>query len=178
MGLSCPFQAVYDPFMDRYDRLTPNTLLASIASMKRRWKEAMHVSADKNIEDFFTIETDAGSIAEHCGAAITQLHLLRSAIRTTTYNVPEPLGPEVAVAAANTGTGPWPSSAAEAMAELNSELDLMKVELDSIKTREWTKTAQAGSTSLSVLALAQGASRVAADRLNIVERLVRTLSDD
>lgn len=163
--------------MDRYDRLMPSALIASISSMNRRWKDAMHVPADKNIEDYYSIETDAGSIAEHLGAAIAQLRILRGAIRTTGYNVPQTLEPEVVAAAANTGSGPWPGSAKEAMAEIKEELDAMKAELELIGVRDWKKEAPAGATSLSVLALAQGASRVAADRLNIVERLVRTLSN-
>lgn len=162
--------------MDRYDQLQPAAIVASITSMQRRWKDAMHVPVDKNIEDFFRVETDSGSIAEHIGAAIAQLQILHPALRTTSYNVPEPLEPNVAAAVANQGSGPWPSSAKDGLADLFNELDAIKSELEGINVRDWTKTTQAGSTTLSLLAIAQGASRVAANRLAIVERLVRQLA--
>ena len=73
--------------MDRYEQLQPASIIASIASMQRRWKDAVHVPADKNIDDFFAVETDDGSIAEHLGAAIAQLRILRPALRTTAYNL-------------------------------------------------------------------------------------------
>ena len=164
--------------MDRYDRLQPAAIIASIKSMQRRWKDAVHVSADKNIEDYFAIETDDGSIAEHIGAAITQLRTLRPALRTTAYNNPEPLDSEVAAAAANLGSGPWPSSTRAGLDELFSELDAIAGELETINTQDWNKTTNAGSTSLTLLQIAQGTSRVAANRLAIVERLVRQLADD
>ena len=138
----------------------------------------MHVSADKNIEDYFAIGTDDGSIAEHIGAAITQLRTLRPALRTTAYNNPEPLDSEVAAAAANLGSGPWPSSTRAGLDELFSELDAIAGELEAINTQDWNKTTNAGSTSLTLLQIAQGTSRVAANRLAIVERLVRQLADD
>lgn len=163
--------------MDRYDRLQPSALVASIASMQRRWKDAVHVPVDKNIEDYFAIETESGSIAEHIGAAIAQLRILRPALRTTAYNNPEPLDPEVAAAAADLGSGPWPSSTRAGLDELFSELDAIKEELQAINIRDWNKTANAGSTSLTLLQIAQGTSRVAANRLAIVERLVQQLAD-
>jgi len=163
--------------MDRYESLPPASIVASISSMQRRWKDAVHVSVDKNIEDYFTIETDQGSIAEHLGAAIAQLRVLRHAVRTTSYNMPEELDSEVVSAVANKGSGPWPKSTKEGLAELFEELDALKSELDQISTSGWKKTAKAGNTSLTLIAIAQGASRVAADRLTIVERLVRTLAD-
>lgn len=137
----------------------------------------MHVSAEKNIEDYFAIETDDGSIAEHMGAAIAQLRILRPALHTTAYNTPEPLDAEVAAAAANLGSGPWPSSAKAGLDEFFAECDAVKEELESIKTRDWSKSTQAGSKSMTLLQIAQGTSRVAADRLAIVERLVRQLAD-
>lgn len=162
--------------MDRYEQLQPASIIASIASMQRRWKDAVHVPADKNIDDFFAVETDDGSIAEHLGAAIAQLRILRPALRTTAYNVPEALDSEVAAAAANLGSGPWPTSTKAGLADLFAELDAIKTELESINTRDWAKQAQAGSTSVTLLQLAQGTSRVAADRLTKVERLVRHLA--
>lgn len=163
--------------MDRYDRLQPASIVASIASMQRRWKDALHVPADKNIEDFFNVETEDGSIAEHMGAAIAQLQILRPALRTTSYNVPEPLEPDVATAAANLGSGPWPRSTKDGLTDLFAALDAIKSELEGINVRDWNKTTHAGTTTVSLLAIAQGTSRVAADRLAIVERLVRQLAD-
>lgn len=163
--------------MDRYDRLQPPAIVASIASMQRRWKDAVNVPPEQNVEDFFAIDTDSGSIAEHLGAAIAQLRILRPALRSTSYNVPDPLDPEVATAAANAGSGPWPPSTRAGLEELFTELDAIKEELESINIRDWNKSAQAGSTSLTLLQIAQGTSRVAADRLAIVERLVRQLAD-
>ena len=163
--------------MDRYDQLEPKALVASINSMPRRWKEAMWVPPEENIDDYFSVETDKGSVAEHMGAAIAQLRVLRGAIRTTTYNVPEPLEPEVLTAVANQGSGPWPKNAKSGLAELGEEIEALKAELDLISTRDWQKTAPAGDRSITLMALAQGTTRVAADRLSIAERLVRSLAD-
>lgn len=163
--------------MDRYDRLQPASIVASIASMPRRWKEALHVPPEENIDDYFIVETDQGSIAEHMGAATAQIRILRGAIRTTTYNNPEPVEAEVVAAAANAGSGPWPSNAKEGLAAFNDEIEKLQAELDNVGVRDWNKTARAGNSSVSLLGLAQGASRVAADRLAIVERLVRALVD-
>lgn len=137
----------------------------------------MHVSLDKNIDDYFTVETDEGSVAEHLGATLAQLRLLRGAIRTTAYNVPEPLDPAVLAAAANRGSGPWPESAKSGLSDLAEEIEELKGELDRVSVRDWNKTAPAGDQSISLIQLAQGASRVAADRLSVVERLVRSLAN-
>ncbi len=162
---------------DRYESLNPASLIASIASMPRRWKDALRVPAPKNIDDFFTVEGPDGTAAEHVGAAIAQIRTLRDAIRTTSYNVPEPLGTEVAAAAANSGSGAWPTSASEGLADLTAEMEGLKEQLDGLKPHDWNKSADAGRTTLSVLKLAQGASRVGAERLGIVERTIRTLAD-
>lgn len=164
--------------MDRYERLAPASLIASISSMPRRWKEAVYVPPDVSIDDFFTVSTDQGSIAEHFGAAIAQIALLRDAIRTTSYNVPEPLDMGVAAAVANKGSGPWPKNAKSARNELKDQFEKLEGELKELKTTDWNRSADAGNTTLTILALAQGASRVGAERLSIVERLVRSLADE
>ncbi|MFT7475616.1 MAG: hypothetical protein ACI81L_002555 [Verrucomicrobiales bacterium] len=167
------------PFMaDRYDSLQPSYLIASIASMPRRWKDALRVAPPKNIDDYFSVAGDDGTTAaEHVGATIAQLDLLSSAIRTTSYSIPEPLGSEVAAAVANNGSGPWPATAAEGLAALTSQFEALHEQLTKVSMSDWNKSADSGRTTLTVVALAQGASRVAADRLAVVERTIRTLSD-
>ena len=162
---------------DRYDSLQPASLIASMTSMPRRWKDAMRVAPPKSIDDYFTVDGEHGSAAEHVGAVIAQLSTLSDAIRTTSYNVPEPLTSAVVAAASNTGSGPWPESASAGLAELTSLFETLTTQLEQLNPRDWNKSADAGSTMLTVLALAQGASRVAADRLAIVERTIRTLAD-
>ena len=96
---------------DRYDSLQPPSLIASIASMPRRWKDALHVPAPKSIEDLLlTPGTDGVNVAEHLGATIAMIGILQDAIRTTSYNIPEQLGPEVSTAVRNAGSGPWPET--------------------------------------------------------------------
>ena len=164
--------------MDRYQQLRPASIVASITSMPRRWKDAMHVPPQVPLEDIFTESTDKGTIAEHVGAAIAQLEVLREAIRTTSYSVPAPFDSAVAAAVENQGSGPWPDSAVAGRKELERQAEQLLEELNRLTTSDWNKSADAGSTTLTVLALGQGASRVAAERLSIVERLVRQLADD
>jgi len=167
------------PYMaDRYDSLQPSYLIASIASMPRRWKDVLRVAPPKNIDDYFSVAGDDGTTAaEHVGAALAQLELLSNAIRTTSYNIPEPLGSEVAAAVQNDGSGPWPATAAEGLDALTTLFEAMHDQLTKVNTSDWNKSADAGRTTLTVVALAQGASRVAADRLAAVEQTIRTLAD-
>lgn len=161
---------------DRYDSLQPASLIASMASMPRRWNDGLRVSPPKNIDEYFTVAGDRGTAAEHAGAAIAQLSILRDAIRTTSYNLPESLPTEVVSAAANAASGPWPESAGDALAELTEIFETLEKQLKQLNPRDWNKSADAGSAMMTVLALAQGASRVAADRLAIVEETIRTAS--
>jgi hypothetical protein len=167
------------PYMaDRYDSLQPSYLIASIASMPRRWKDALRVTPPKSVDDYFSVAGDDGTTAaEHVGATLAQLELLSDAIRTTSYNIPEPLGSEVAAAVANNGSGPWPATAAEGLASLTALFETLHDQLTKVNTSDWNKSADSGRTTLTVVALAQGVSRVAADRLAIVERTIRTLAD-
>ena len=168
-------------------------IVSSMASMPRRWRAAIRVDPPKNIDDFFTVPgPDGVSAAEHAGAAIAQLTVLSRAIRTTSYRIPETLDPEVAAAAQNLGSGPWPKTAAEALTELDAVFDDIKTQLDQLHTNDWNKSARVASAgapddgdesatgsatgSLSVLQLAQAASRVAAERLPLAERILRTVS--
>lgn len=163
---------------DRYESLQPSMLTASVASMPRRWKDALKVPPPKNIDDIFNQQAGDGStIAEQLGAAIEQLSTLREAIRTTSYNIPEELGSEVASAARNLGSGPWPSTAAEGLTDLERLFDEILAQLKAMPASDWNKSADAGRESLTVLALAQGVSRVAAERLAAVERLVAELAE-
>lgn len=159
--------------------------------MPRRWKEAIRVDPPKNIEDYFTVAGTDGSAAEQVGAVIAQLKILSNAIRTTSYNVPEPLPPEAAVAVENRGSGPWPETAADALAQLREIFTVLEEQLGALKPHDWNKSANVltGTTpvdgvptpsaqSLTVLQLAQGASRVAADRLPLVERIIRNAAND
>lgn len=164
---------------DRYDVLRPNQITASIASLPSRWRGAFRIDPDLDIdiEDLFTVAAkDGTSLAEHCAAVIAQLGVLRDAIRTTTYPVPETLDDQVAAAVANRGSGPWPSSAREALNAISAELNSLSEQLRLVKTNDWKKAATCGGTSFTVIQLAQGTSRVAADRLRAVEYLVAELT--
>jgi hypothetical protein len=162
---------------DRYESLQPPSLIASITSMPRRWKEALRVPAPKNIDDVFSAPgPDGTSVAEHMGAAISMITTLQNAVRTTSYNVPEPLSPEVATAARNAGSGPWPPSADVALSELNTAMEQLLEQLEQLSASDWNKSADAGRESLTVLALTQGASRVAAERLSAVDKIVASLA--
>ena len=160
-----------------------------MASMPRRWRDAIRVDAPKNIDDFFASPgPDGVSAAEHTGAAIAQLNVLSRAIRTTSYRTPEPLGSEVAAAVHNLGSGPWPETASDALTQLDAIFEEIKTQLEQLHTNDWTKSAQVTSAGppsdgvanaggpVSVLQLAQGASRVAAERLSLADRILRTVS--
>ena len=163
---------------DRYDSLQPPSLIASIASMPRRWKDALHVPAPKTIEDIhLTPGSDGISVAEHLGATIAMTRILQDAIRTTSYNIPEPLRPEVAAAVQNSGSGPWPETAQVGLASLTAAMEELLDQLKRLSPHDWNKSADAGRETFSILKLAQGASRVAADRLMAVDSLVETLAD-
>jgi hypothetical protein len=162
---------------DRYDSLQPPSLIASIASMPRRWKDALHVPAPKNIEDsYLTPGGDGLSVAEHLGATIVMIQILQDAIRTTSYNIPEPLRLEVATAVRNNGSGPWPETAEAGLNTLSTAMEELLDQLKGLSPHDWNKSADAGRETLSILKLAQGASRVAADRLMAVDSLVETLA--
>ncbi len=164
---------------DRYESLKPNNLVASMASMPRRWKDAIRVDPPKDIEDFFNVSTSSGNPAELVGNVVAQLKILEDAIRTTSYNIPETLPVEAIAAAKNLGSGPWPSSAADARDELTAAFNALEERLRGLNTHDWAKSAtvEGGGDSLSVLQLAQGASRVAATALPLVERAIREAAD-
>lgn len=162
---------------DRYESLQPPSLIASIASMPRRWKDALHVPAPKNIDDVFTMEGPNGvSAAEHLGAAISLSRIVLDALRTTSYNIPEPLGPDVAAAVQNSGSGAWPATAAEGLADLTKTMEDLLEKLQELTPSDWNKSADSAGQSFTVLALAQGASRVAADRLTAVDQIITALA--
>lgn len=161
---------------DRYETLKPNNLVASMASMPRRWKDAIRVDPPKDIEQFFNISTADGNPAELVGAVLAQLKVLDDAIRTTSYNVPEAVPAEAAAAAQNLGSGPWPASASEARDELTKTFGLLEERLRQLHTNDWNKSAPVDGSPgqrLSVIQLAQGAARVAATTLPLVERAIR-----
>jgi len=162
---------------DRYDGLLPKSLIASMASMPRRWKDALKLPPPKSVEDYFTLEGEAGTPAEHLGAAIAQLRLIGEAIRTTSYNVPESLGAEVTSAVDDQSSGPWPSSAHGGLDDLVELCEGIEARLSDLSAGDWNKSASTPGGDLTILALAQGASRVAANRLAIFERTVRALAD-
>lgn len=146
--------------------------------MPRRWKEALHVAPPKSIDEVFSEPgPDGSSAAEHMGAAIAMTEALIDAIRTTAYNVPEPLGPEAATAIHNAGSGPWPASPHVALNTLDGLMEDLLEQLKRLSPSDWNKSADAGSETFTILALAQGASRVAAERLNAVERIIDALAD-
>jgi len=49
-------------------------------------------------------------------------------------------------------------------------------QLEQLSASDWNKSADAGRESLTVLALTQGASRVAAERLSAVDKIVASLA--
>ena len=174
---------------DRYASLKPDMIISSMASMPRRWRDAIRVDPPKKVDDFFTVEgPDGRSAAEHVGSVIAQLTLLSRAIRTTSYRVPEPLSADVAAAVNNLGSGPWPQSASEGLSQLDDIFAELETQLKQTKTYDWNKAASvttsgapadgvpSTSGSLSVLELAQGASRVAAEHLPLAERILRSVS--
>jgi len=172
--------------MDRYDRLNYQATVSTIGSMPRRWKDALYVQPPKNIEDYFSVEGPEGTMAEHVGAAIAQIRVLRGAVRTTSYNVPDPLEPEVLVAVGDKGSGPWPKSANEGLTDLLAEYEALKAEFDNLKPSDWNKSADlkpqdgdktAHGRSFTIVDLARAVSRVSAERLGKVERTVRKLVD-
>ena len=90
--------------------------------------------------------------------------------------MPEPLDEQVPAAVANIGSGPWPSSARDAVNAISTEFKSLDELLKTLKTTDWNKTASCGAASYSVIQLAQATSRVAADRLRDVEKLVADLT--
>lgn len=133
--------------------------------------------APKNVDEVFTIAgPDGTSAAEHLGAAISMITILVDAVRTTSYNVPEPLGPEVATAVHNAGSGPWPDSAETGVSSLTTTTEQLLEQLQQLSPSDWNKSADSGTETFTVLALAQGASRVAAERLAAVDRIIGGLA--
>lgn len=161
-----------------------------MASMPRRWREAIRVEPPKNIDDFFAVPGPEGpSAAEHVGAVIAQLKVLDDAIRTTSYNTPETLSAEAAAAVINAGSGPWPATASDGLRQLDEVFAALEERLKGLNTYDWTKSASVassgtpadgvpstGDTKLSVLELAQGTSRVAATHLSLAEKTLRAVS--
>ena len=145
--------------------------------MPRRWKEALRVSAPKNIDEVFTSAGPDGiSAAEHMGAAISMVQVLANAIRTTSYNVPETLGTEVASAALNAGSGPWPNSAHDGLSELTTLMEQIGEQLSQLSPSDWNRSADSGTQTFTILALAQGVTRVTAERLALVDGVIDTLA--
>jgi len=162
---------------DQYDRLQPPFIVSSIRSMPRRWKKAMHVRPPKNVEDFYTVETDDGrTAAGDVGAALTQVRLLADAIRTTSYNVPETLGPEVETAIRDAGSGPWPPSASDALEQMESLMNDLGDRLEALQPQDWAKRAKTPTGEVSLQQLGQATTRVLATRLARVDRTIREVS--
>ena len=162
---------------DRYDSLHPPNLIAALRSMPRRWTDALHVPAPKNIEDFFTVPgPDDVSAAEDTGATLALVSILETAIRTTSYNTPEALGSDVVGAMANTGSGPWPTSASAALDSIEALMEGVAERLEKLNTNDWGKTASTPQGSVTLTDLARGAVRVTADRLARTERTIRSVS--
>lgn len=161
---------------DRYDSLRHQALMATVGSMKRRWKEDLHVHQPDSIEDFFEKEASTNVvIADEMGAAIRQLELLNLAIRTTSYLEPEPLQEFVVEAMRNELDGPRPSSGAagiKKLSELNSEI---YERLETLRMADWKNEATWGGLSISITDLAKGVSRVNAERLNRAKAALNAL---
>jgi len=162
---------------DQYDRLQPPFIVSSIRSMPRRWEQALRVQPPKNIEDFYTLEGSSGqSAASDVGAALEQVRVLADAIRTTSYNEPEVLGSEVEAAMSDSGSGPWPASAAEALEHIEALMNTLGDRLEALHSRDWAKRARMASGDVSIEQLGQATTRVLATRLSRVERTIREVS--
>lgn len=158
---------------DRYDNLNHNTLLASVGSMSRRWKEAIFVAPPHNIEDYFTLEApDALVLADEMGAALTQVTILTNAIRTTSYLEPDPLPDMYAEAMRNELSGDRPKSATEGLEQIIAINDEVYGRLQDLRLVDWKNTATGDSGTVSISDLVKGVSRVNAERL---ARATRTL---
>lgn len=152
---------------DRYDSLPHQALMASVGSMKRRWKEDLHVNPPDSLEDFFGAEAKTGVvIADEMGATIRQLELLNLAIRTTSYLEPEPLQEFVVEAMANELDGQRPQSGAEGIRKISSLNEEIYERLETLRMADWKNEATWGGLTISISDLAKGVSRVNAERLN------------
>ena len=159
---------------DRYDKLNHNTVMASVGSMSRRWREAIRVPKPHNIEDFYTAEAAGGLVlADEMGAAITQTTILMNAIRTTSYLEPDPLPDLTVEAMRNELTGERPPSAVDAIEQIAGITDEVYRRLKDLRMADWKNEATWGSMTISISDLAKGVSRVNAERL---ARATRTLA--
>ncbi len=162
---------------DRYDTLNPNHIIASVASLPRRWTEGFRVPDDVSFGDLFvSVSSDGTCIAEHLGATIAQLDILADALTIACYVTPEPLDTQVSAAMANTGSGSWPASPKEGLEKVLAQFVELQSAIEGVRTSDWNKSVLLGSSTVKVIDITRAVSRVGAERLRAVESLISELS--
>lgn len=162
---------------DRYDLLLPPDLISTIKSMPRRWSAALYVASTASDDTFTQPGPDGMSAAQHTGAMLAQVDVLAEAIRSTSFNREEVLGPDVVAAMADEGSGPEAPSVSASLKAIDGAMDALAVKLESLTTSDWNAEARTVDGTVTLLSLVQGAARVAVERLRKTEKAVGGSSD-
>jgi len=157
---------------DRYDLLLPPDLISTIKSMPRRWAAALYPASTATDDTFTRPGADGLSAAQHTGAMLAQVDLLAGAIRATSFNRDELLGPEILAAMADEGSGPEADSVGAALEAIDAAMDALATKLESLSTSDWNTDARTVDGKVTLVALVQGAARVAVERLRKTELTV------
>lgn len=152
---------------DRYDSLTPPVLIASLRSMPRRYAEALELAAPKTAHEVFHLAAD------HIGALLAQLAVIDDAVHRTSDHEADRLGAEVDSAIADRGRGLPVDRVETALAEIERVTSALADRLDGLSAGDWNRSAPTPTATYSITELAQGAVRVAAERLRATERSIR-----
>lgn len=162
---------------DRYEQLLPPDVISAVKSMPRRWASAFQVTPSTSIDEVLALTgEDGATVAEHTGAFLAQVRTLTDAIRKTRYSSGEEVDADVEAAVSNSGSAQGPPAGADAIDAIEALMQELANTLEALSSSDWTKTAVAPSGTISIAALAQGAVRVAAERLRVVERAVGGVS--
>lgn len=162
---------------DRYASLTPPQLIASLRSMPRRFTEALELAAPRTPDEVI------GLVASDIGALLGQLGVLDEAIHTTADHIADPLPVTVDQAVADAGGGNGAIVSDAVLSGAREALDAIEVvtqriadRLDRLSADDWNRAAYSPTTAYTLTELAQGAVRVAADRLRVTERAISAAS--
>lgn len=136
--------------------------------MPGRYAEIIGVGAPLTGEQLL----ESGAAAE-IGSMLAQLAVIDGAVRSTSWNDPPRLGSDVDAAIADTADGPAVTSAREALDRIEELMTTLADRFDGMALDEWNRTAESAHGPLSMNELAQGAVRVAAERLLATERAIR-----
>ena len=154
---------------DRYDLLLPPDLISTIKSMPRRWSAALYPASTATDDTFTRPGGDGLSAAQHTGAMLAQVGVLADAIRATSFDRDEVLGPEILAAVADKGAGPEASSVGTALKEIDAAMDALAAKLESLSTSDWNTDARTVDGTITLVSLVQGAARVVVERLRKAE---------